>query len=78
MLGECRDDLLDETESPAQPEYKVERPLVLFSEFLEVFAGTAILTGQAVAHGLHCGPPIKLEDSIWWDLRDMRVVEWLV
>jgi len=56
----------------------VGHTLAFWYDFLEVFAGTAVLSSCAARAGLRVGPPIELSRTRWFDLLDCRVVEWIV
>ena len=54
------------------------RPLAFVFDFLEVFAGSAILSTAVSRLGISVGPPIEIRVSRWYDLTDTRVCEWLI
>ncbi|CAK0891767.1 unnamed protein product, partial [Prorocentrum cordatum] len=54
------------------------RPFALFYEFLEIGGGRSGVAQEAVKLGLDCGPVLDLSYSVWYDLRDLRLLEWIL
>ena len=57
---------------------EVDRPLGLSFQFLEVCGGSGVVTAELVKLGVICGPVFDLSFSNKYDLRDKRIVEWIV
>ena len=53
------------------------RPLCYVFDFIEVFAGAALITTELLAMGVSCGPPLDLSFSREYDLESERVMQWL-
>ena len=56
---------------------KASRPIAFIYDFLEIFAGAAVVTEAVASHGLIVGPPIDLSISEEHNLALIHVVEWL-
>eukprot|EP00438_Fugacium_kawagutii_P032989 Skav223990 [mRNA] locus=scaffold6785:46494:53610:+ [translate_table: standard] len=54
-----------------------ERPLAFVFDFIEVFAGAALITSALVSSGLICGPPIELSLSDEYNMEWVHVISWL-
>eukprot|EP00438_Fugacium_kawagutii_P027002 Skav232500 [mRNA] locus=scaffold1096:33698:38011:+ [translate_table: standard] len=59
-------------------ESRIPRPLGLRFQFLEVFRGAGKITAALVKMGIVCGPVIDLSRSRQYDLKDVRVVQWVI
>ena len=53
------------------------RPLCYQFDFIEVYAGAALITQNLVEMGVACGPPLDLSYSIEYDLSSHLVMRWL-
>lgn len=56
----------------------VPRPLGLHFEFLEVCGGSGVVTKALIRRGVCCGPVLDLSFSKQFDLKEKRVVQWVV
>ena len=69
-------DILEE-EEPEEPKGGVDRPIAFTFEFLEIFAGASKITTYLHQMGINVGPPLEFSESPEYDLRSVRVIEWL-
>ena len=53
------------------------RPLCYTFDFIEVFAGAALITAELVEMGVSCGPPLDLSNSREYNLESVRVMMWI-
>ena len=53
------------------------RPLCYVFDFIEVFAGAALITAELVEMGVSCGPPLDLSFSGEFNLESVRVMMWI-
>ena len=53
------------------------RPLCYTFDFIEVFAGAALITAELAEMGVSCGPPLDLSSSREYNLESVRVMMWI-
>ena len=56
----------------------VPRPIGLRYEFIEICGGAAVVTKELIKLGVVCGPVIDVSISRQFDLRNYRVIEWII
>ena len=56
----------------------IPRPIGLSYEFIEVCGGAAVVTKELLRLGVVCGPVIDVSISKQFDLRQHRVIEWII
>jgi hypothetical protein len=66
-----------EESTPLRASVQPEKPIAFSFEFLEVFAGAAKISRAIEARGITPGPPLDIDVSPEFDLKLVRVVEWL-
>ena len=64
-------------EKEIEPERQVDRPIAYHFEFIEVFAGAAVITSAVADLGVVVGPPIELTFSPAYGLKESLVIQWL-
>ena len=69
-------DVAEEVE-PEFPEIGPRRQLPFIFDFVEICGGAASVSKSMASRGFSVMPPIELSDSPWFDLRSIRLVEWL-
>ncbi len=70
-LGEESDDAYLE---PYQG--SIGKPLMMYYDFVEFFGGAGVVSKFASSLGLTCAPPLDLSSSRYYDLHDLRLLEW--
>jgi len=66
-----------EESTPLRASSQPEKPIAFSFEFLEVFAGAAKISKAIEARGITPGPPLDIDVSPEFDLKLVRVIEWL-
>ena len=74
--GFLEEDFAENDGSAAQN--AVPRPLGLRYEFIEICGGAAVVTKELIKLGVVCGPVIDVSISRQFDLRNYRVIEWII
>ncbi len=54
-----------------------EKPLAFSYDFLEIYAGAALITQHLSLMGVVCGPPVELSFSSQYDMQHVHVVAWI-
>ena len=54
-----------------------EKPLAFSYDFLEIYAGAALITQHLSSMGVSCGPPVELSFSAQYDMQYVHVVAWI-
>ena len=57
---------------------RVREPLAYDFEFLAIFAGAAKIAKFMSELGFRCGPPIELSASPEFDMKKVRLLEWII
>lgn len=68
----------DEWDADKEEFEEVERPVGLNYEFIEICGGAAVVTKELIQLGVICGPVIDVSVSKQFDLREHRVIEWIM